>query len=81
MTPRTCWWHLVRRRSRPIWRRFPDGGTLIVNEDSFTAQGLNKAGYDANPLDDDSLSSYRVIRLPINSQNAKALAHLGLSPR
>ena len=59
----------------------PDGGTLIVNEDSFTAQGLNKAGYDANPLDDDSLSSYRVIRVPITSQNERALAHLGLSPR
>ena len=58
-----------------------DGGTLIVNEDSFTTQGLNKAGYDANPLDDDSLSSYRVIRLPITAQNANALAHLGLSPR
>ena len=59
----------------------PDGGTLIVNEDSFTAQGLNKAGYDASPLDDDSLSSYRVIRLPITSQNENALAHLGMSPR
>ena len=59
----------------------PDGGTLIVNEDSFTTQGLNKAGYDANPLDDDSLSSYRLIPLPITTQNANALAHLGLSPR
>ena len=59
----------------------PEGGTLIVNEDSFTTQGLNKAGYDSNPLDDDSLSSYRVIGLPITSQNEKALAHLGLSPR
>ena len=59
----------------------PDVGTLIVNEDSFTAQGLNKAGYDGNPLDNDSLSRYRVIKLPITSQNEKALAHLGLSPR
>ena len=59
----------------------PEGGTLIVNEDSFTAQGLSKAGYDSNPLEDDSLSSYRVIGLPITSQNEKALAHLGMSPR
>lgn len=59
----------------------PGGGTLIINEDAFTTQGLNKAGYDRNPLDDASLSSYRVIRLPITSQNEKALAHLGLSPR
>ncbi len=59
----------------------PTGGTLIVNEDAFTTQGLNKAGYDRNPLDDASLSAYRVIRLPITSQNERALAHLGMSPR
>ena len=62
-------------------QEIPAGGTLIVNEDAFTTQGLNKAGYDRNPLDDASLSGYRVIRLPITTQNERALAHLGMSPR
>ncbi len=33
----------------------PAGGTLIVNEDAFTQQNLNKAGYATNPLEDGSL--------------------------
>ena len=59
----------------------PPGGTLIVNEDAFTEQGLNKAGYAANPLENDSLSDFRLIGLPITTLNEKALAHLELSPR
>src|SRR5256714_10729629 len=34
------------------------GGTVIVNEDAFAKRNLEKAGYDANPLEDDSLSAY-----------------------
>src|SRR5947209_19684925 len=33
------------------------GGTLIVNEDAFAKRNLDKAGYAANPLEDDSLSA------------------------
>ena len=59
----------------------PEGGTLIVNEDAFTAQNLAKAGYENNPLTDKSLSHHRLIPLPITSQNQAALAHLDMSPR
>ena len=31
------------------------GATIIVNEDAFTKRNLDKAGYDANPLEDGSL--------------------------
>src|ERR1700675_3523876 len=34
----------------------PKGGLIIVNTDEFTSANLKKAGYDANPLDDDTLS-------------------------
>ena len=30
---------------------------LIVNTDEFTKRNLTKVGYDANPLDDDSLAT------------------------
>src|SRR5213082_2706927 len=36
------------------------GATVIVNEDAFSKRNLEKAGYSANPLEDDSLTSYRV---------------------
>src|SRR5436305_7244350 len=31
------------------------GATIIVNEDAFSKRNLEKAGYSANPLEDDSL--------------------------
>src|SRR5208282_2922784 len=37
------------------------GSFILVNIDSFHVQNLNKAGYKTNPLEDGSLSAYRVI--------------------
>src|SRR5215467_13729422 len=49
------------------------GGILIVNEDAFTENNLKKASYAQNPLEDGSLSGYRVFRLPITTLNRAAL--------
>ena len=40
----------------------PAGGALIVNEDAFTAQNLQKVGYTSNPLSDGSLKQWNVFR-------------------
>jgi 2-oxoglutarate/2-oxoacid ferredoxin oxidoreductase subunit alpha len=48
------------------------GGTIIVNEDGFTDHNLRKAGYEANPLDDDSLDDYQVFRVPMTSMTVRA---------
>src|SRR5579875_2292048 len=37
----------------------PHGGVLIVNTDEFTKRNLAKVGYEANPLEDDSLAPYQ----------------------
>src|SRR5215813_5501820 len=58
-----------------------DGGILLVNTDAFTKANLNKAGYKSNPLEDSSLSRYRVFKVPITSLNAKALEGLEMSAR
>jgi 2-oxoglutarate/2-oxoacid ferredoxin oxidoreductase subunit alpha len=50
-----------------------DGGTLIINTDSFTPENLKYANYAANPLDDNSLAGYRVHKLPITTLNMNAL--------
>ncbi|MCA1557753.1 MAG: 2-oxoacid:acceptor oxidoreductase family protein, partial [Acidobacteria bacterium] len=50
-----------------------DGGTLIINTDEFTKDNLEKAAYQSNPLEDGTLSGYRVHRLPITTLNMNAL--------
>ncbi len=55
------------------------GGTVIINEDAFDRKHLELAGYATNPLDDDSLSNYEVIRLPLTNGTLRAVEGLGLS--
>ena len=67
-------------------RRLEIGGTLIVNDDTFDARNLAKAGYGteeapSDPLDDGTLQSYRVIRVPMTSLTKEATASLGVKPR
>jgi 2-oxoglutarate/2-oxoacid ferredoxin oxidoreductase subunit alpha len=50
-----------------------EGGTLIINTDSFTSENLKYANYATNPLDDNSLAGYRVHKLPITTLNMNAL--------
>ena len=54
------------------------GGILIVNSDAFAELNLKKAGYEKNPLEDGSLSAYRVISIPLTELNLNALKELGL---
>ena len=50
------------------------GATIIVNADAFEKNALEKAGYESNPLEDNSLESYHVIKAPISSFTREALA-------
>lgn len=49
------------------------GGVVIVNEDSFDSKNLKMAGYSANPLDDESLTGYKVHQVPITTLTQTAL--------
>jgi len=49
------------------------GHTIIVDTDSFTKKNLEKAQYEANPLEDGSLSNYRVIEVAMTSMTKEAL--------
>jgi 2-oxoglutarate/2-oxoacid ferredoxin oxidoreductase subunit alpha len=48
------------------------GGTVIVNEDGFTDHNVRKAGYESNPLEDDSLDDYQLFRVPMTSMTVRA---------
>src|SRR6184192_887965 len=53
-------------------RDLPRGGTLIVDEDTFTERNLAKAGYEANPLEDGSLDAYDVHTVPLTTMTLEA---------
>jgi 2-oxoglutarate ferredoxin oxidoreductase subunit alpha len=59
----------------------PAGGELIVNTDEFTRRNLAKAGYEANPLEDDSLSAYTVHPVQMSSLARGAVESVGLGKK
>ncbi|MFB4272370.1 2-oxoacid:acceptor oxidoreductase subunit alpha [Nonomuraea sp. GTA35] len=59
----------------------PRGADIIANTDEFTKRNLQKVGYDANPLEDDSLSEWRVHAVPLTSLTVKALEGFDLSKK
>ena len=59
----------------------PLGAILIVNSDEFNKRNLTKVGYQANPLEDDSLSAYTVHSVPMATLAKGALAETGLSKK
>ncbi len=61
--------------------RLEQGGLLIVNRDSFVERDLTKVGYTTNPLEDGSLSNYRVVEVPMTSLTIQATVPLGVKNR
>ena len=53
------------------------GGILIANEDGFTDRNLEKAGYDANPLEDGSLDEFHLYKVPMTTITVRALDGIG----
>jgi 2-oxoglutarate ferredoxin oxidoreductase subunit alpha len=56
-------------------------GTIIVNTDAFDERNLARAGYDANPLTDGSLDSYRLLEVPMEELTKEAVKDSGLKGR
>ncbi|MYC70430.1 MAG: 2-oxoacid:acceptor oxidoreductase subunit alpha [Gemmatimonadetes bacterium] len=70
---------LVAMNPAALKANLPDlepGGTIIVNTDPFNRSGLRKAGYETNPLEDDSLSGYDVHPVPLTTLTRNALADI-----
>jgi len=55
--------------------------TIIINEDAFAKRNLEKAGYAENPLEDGSLDSHHVIRVPMTTLTVRAAEGIeGIKP-
>jgi 2-oxoglutarate ferredoxin oxidoreductase subunit alpha len=57
------------------------GGILIVDKAGFGPQDLKKVNYATNPLEDGSLTDYRVVAIDITSQTIAAVKPSGMSGR
>jgi 2-oxoglutarate/2-oxoacid ferredoxin oxidoreductase subunit alpha len=57
------------------------GGTLIVNEDAFRQRNLEKAGYPTNPLEDGTLDSYQLFRVPMTTITVRATEGLEITKK
>ncbi|MBT3330247.1 MAG: 2-oxoacid:acceptor oxidoreductase subunit alpha [Rhodospirillaceae bacterium] len=55
------------------------GGTVIVDSGTFTARNLKKAGFDADPLADDSLDGFQVLQIDISKLTTEAVKEHGVS--
>lgn len=57
------------------------GGLILVDSGTFTERNLHKAHYDTNPLEDGSLSPYRLIELDISVMTLEAVKECGLGKK
>jgi 2-oxoglutarate ferredoxin oxidoreductase subunit alpha len=55
------------------------GALIIVNNDSFTARNLTKAGYENDPRETGELDSFQVVSIDISHLNLEAVKPYGLS--
>ncbi len=54
------------------------GGLIIADEGEFNDRNLAKAKYDANPLEDDSLAKWQLLKLNISQLTMDAVKPFGL---
>ncbi|MFF8771809.1 2-oxoacid:acceptor oxidoreductase subunit alpha [Kitasatospora sp. NPDC015120] len=57
----------------------PRGAEIIANTDEFTKRALAKVGYGADPLDDGTLTAYRVHPVALTTLTVEALKDSGLA--
>ena len=55
------------------------GALVIVNNDTFTARNLAKAGYASDPREDGTLNDYQVVAADISHLNLESVKEYGLS--
>ena len=52
------------------------GGLIVIDRDAFSNKNLRKAGYEANPLEDQSLEGFRVLALDMSRLTQAAVKSL-----
>lgn len=58
-----------------------EGGIVIADSGAFTQRNLRKAGYESDPLEDDTLASYRLLKLDMSKLTLESVKQFGLSQK
>ena len=58
-----------------------EGGLIVVDTGTFNEKNLQKAGYAANPLDDGSLTSHRVMAIDISKLTLEAVKECAVTKK
>ncbi len=66
-------------RANVKWAK--DGATILLDESTFDEKAIHKAGYQENPLKDESLRDYNVVKAPITELTKKSLQDLNVDKK
>ena len=58
-----------------------ESGIILANKANYTKKNLKLAGWETNPLEDDTLKNYQLIDLDMTKIVAHAVEDMGLSPK
>ncbi len=58
-----------------------EGGLVLTDTGSFTARNLQKAGFEENPLKDDTLAKFQVIELDVTTFTLEAVKEFDLTKK
>tara|TARA_Y100001934_G_C12380703_1_gene792193 strand:+ start:2742 stop:4619 length:1878 start_codon:yes stop_codon:yes gene_type:complete len=59
----------------------PGGSLIIVDTGAFSDRNMKKAGYETNPLEDQTLDNFRVIEIDISKRTLESVESYGLSQK
>jgi 2-oxoglutarate ferredoxin oxidoreductase subunit alpha len=62
-------------------RDLREGGLVVADRGAFSERNLQKAGYKANPLEDDTLARYQVLRLDMTRLTLEAVKPFDLGQK
>ena len=57
------------------------GGLILVDSGAFNEKNLRKAGYESDPLADDSLAAYRVVPIDMSQRTLEAVSEIEVSKK
>ncbi|HAA91417.1 MAG TPA: 2-oxoglutarate ferredoxin oxidoreductase subunit alpha, partial [Rhodospirillaceae bacterium] len=61
--------------------QMPAGSLIIADSGTFNKRNLAKAGFEENPLEDDTLDQFRALTIDISKQTVAAVKELGLTSK
>lgn len=57
------------------------GGLIVADTGTFNERNIAKAGFTANPLEDDTVAQYRVLKLDVTRMTLDAVTEFGLGSK